>query len=70
MRQTNKQSLTKRASPEKSKRSGSVLLIELDPNALNSKRKRGKGQVSEHKDEENTKVGNEEVVAAQPCRAQ
>nr|POF15956.1 hypothetical protein CFP56_42778 [Quercus suber] len=41
-RQTNKPSPVKRESPEKLKRSGPVPLQELDPNALNNKRKKGK----------------------------
>ena len=63
-RQASKSSPAKRASPGKAKRGGLVPLIELNPNALNSKRKRGKSQVGENRDEENTKVGDGTVVVA------
>lgn len=52
----------KRVSLGKAKRCAPVPLLELDLNALNSKRKRGKSQVGENRDEENTKVGDGTVV--------
>nr|POE86190.1 hypothetical protein CFP56_07297 [Quercus suber] len=69
-RQTNKPSPGKRDSPEKLKRSGPVPLQELDPNALNTKRKKGKLQTEEKIDEDKRKVGGEAVAAVQHRRAQ
>ena len=62
VRQTSKLSPAKRVSLGKAKRCAPVPLLELDLNALNSKRKRGKSQVGENRDEENTKVGDGTVV--------
>ena len=61
-RQASKSSLTKRVSLGKAKRCALVPLLELDPKALNSERKRGKSQVGENRDEENTKVGDGTMV--------
>nr|POE69162.1 uncharacterized protein CFP56_74507 [Quercus suber] len=69
-RQTNKPSPGKRDSPEKLKRSGPVPLQELDPNALNTKRKKGKLHTEEKIDEDKRKVGGEAVAAVQHRRAQ
>ena len=69
-RQTNKPSPSKRDSPEKLKRSGPISLQELDPNALKTKRKKGKLQTGEKIDEDKTKVGGEAVATAQHRRAQ
>ena len=66
-RQTNKPSPSKRISPEKLKRSGPVPLQDLDPNTLNTKRKKGKLQIGEKLDEDKTKVGGKAVATAQRC---
>ena len=60
-RQTNKPSPSKKDSPEKLKRTGPVPLKELDPNALNTKQKKGKLQTGEKIDEDKIKVGEEAI---------
>ena len=69
-RQNNKPSPAKRDSPEKLKRGGPVPLQELDPNVLNTKRKKGKNQTEEKIDEDKQKVGGEAVAAVQHRRVQ
>ena len=69
-RQNNKPSPVKKDSLEKLKRSGPVPLQELDPNALNTKRKKGKTQTGGKIDEDKHKVGGEAMAAVQHRRAQ
>ena len=63
-RQSNKPSLIKKVSPEKTKRIGPVPLQELNPNAPNTKRKKGKGQLRENLNEDKTKVGGDSSTAS------
>ena len=60
----------KNKSPTKQKRECPTPLIELDPNALELKRRRGKNKQHVVSEYGNTMDGGEAVAARQHCRAQ